>query len=439
MALRKLTARFVESTTSNGTRSEIRDAIVRGLEFRVSAGGSKVWAYRYRRPSDGSKRTVTLGGYPEFSLEDARKWATDIRSGLARGIDPAAERDRRKVAETFEEIAADWVERHGKPNKSARALRDDLSMLERHVLPEIGHLKGVDVTKRDLIQLLDKVAAKEDARNTKNGEARRLTHRPNRVFELVRAIFRWAVGRDLLAEDPTRGLSPPIKKEKPRERELSPDEIKLLWEFLERAPAAPRLQRGQSDVPMSRATAISLLLSLVTAQRIGEVTGIALSELNLNDTAPMWTVPGERSKNGEPNRVPLSPLAVRLLREAMQLAEGSVWLFPSPKGDKPMGTHAPTRALGRAREALGIEDFRVHDLRRTAATRMAEMGINPHTISVVLNHVSARRGTITGKVYNRYSYDREKREALDGWGERLERIVSVSETCNVVGLVSRTV
>ena len=100
------------------------------------------------------------------------------------------------------------------------------SMLDRHICPEIGAMKAGEITKRDVIRLLDAVAAKVDARQErKDGTRRRsrkLTHRPNRVFELVRAIFRWAVGRDLLKVDPTFGLSPPIKKEKARERELSP-------------------------------------------------------------------------------------------------------------------------------------------------------------------------------------------------------------------------
>ena len=110
-----------------------------------------------------------------------------------------------------------------------------------------------------------------------------------------------------------------------------------------------------------------LKLALTTAQRIGEVTGIAMSELSLNGTAPTWTVPGDRSKNGQPNRVPLSPAAVQLIMEARQLADGP-WLFPSPKGVGPIDPHAPTKALERARSAIGIEDFRIHDLRRTAAT-----------------------------------------------------------------------
>ena len=97
-----------------------------------------------------------------------------------------------------------------------------------------------------------------------------MTHRPNRVFELVRAIFRWAIGRDLLAVDPTLGLTPPIRKEKPRERDLSPDEIRRLWVALDKAPVG-RTPRSEGDFPMTRATALAIKLALVTGQRIGEV------------------------------------------------------------------------------------------------------------------------------------------------------------------------
>ena len=160
-------------------------------------------------------------------------------------------------------------------------------MLARHVLPEIGSMRAAEVTKRDVIRLLDTVAAKGDARQEQKGArkptaARRLTHRPNRVFELVRAIFRWGVGRDVLKADPTFGVSPPIKNEKPRERELSADEIRTLWSALDRAPAGrTSLRRVAGDFPMRRATALAIKLALVAAQRIGEVSGIALAELEL--------------------------------------------------------------------------------------------------------------------------------------------------------------
>ncbi len=309
-------------------------------------------------------------------------------------------------------------------------------MLKLHINPEIGSMKAIEVKKRDIIKLLDAVQAKGDARAKDADAARRMTHRPNRVFEVVRTIFRWAISRDVLQIDPTAGVSPPIKREKARERELTPDEMRTLWKALEATPVerrklpkgAPTGERvvGRSELHMTRPTALAIQISLATAQRIGEVAGIAKSELDLDDIAPMWIIPRERTKNGEPNRVPLSSLALKLIRVAMGLSEGNkTWLFPSGiDPDKPIDPHAPTKAVERSRAALGIDNFRIHDLRRTAATGMAKLGVNPHTISLVLNHISVRRGTITGKVYDQYSYDPEKRDALTRWSAQLEKVVA---------------
>jgi integrase len=282
------------------------------------------------------------------------------------------------------------------------------------------------IGRRELNRLLSDAKSATDGRkgHLKPGhKVRRLTHRPNRVFELTRTVVRWAVEQEILTANPMLGMKRPIRKEAPRERTLSPAEIQTLWSALDKVPTKQATWKRQDGaLPMSRATALTMKLSLTTAQRIGEVSGIALSELDLNDTTPMWIIPSSRAKNREPHRVPLSPLALQLIGEARDLGGSSPWLFPSPNGEGGIDPHASTKALGRARAAIGLDDFRVHDLRRTAATHMAEMGINPHTISLVLNHISIRRGTITGKVYNQYSYDREKREALNTWGARLERL-----------------
>jgi integrase len=435
MAVVALTARYVETIKAPDGCLEIRDAKVRGLELRVFPSGAKTWAIRYRRKPDGRKRTHTLGSFPALTLEEARNAAEDARRIVARGGDPAdAERAQREAerarldAQTFGGLAVDWVWRHGRPNKARKTLRGDIQMLRRHVLPVLGDLKATDVTKRDVITMLDAVRAKPDGRVVakRKRAVRRMTHQPNRVFELVRSIFRWAVGRDLLQVDPTLGLSPPIKKEKPRERELSPDEIRALWLALDRAPAVRQhWKRQPDDFPMRKATAIAIKLALVTAQRIGEVTGLPLAEIDIS--AAMWKLPSERSKNGQAHRVPLSPLALQLIGEAKALSGDGLWLFPGADGDGPIEASAPTRALERALPKIGVAHFRVHDLRRTAATRMEESGVPPHVVAQVLNHVSVSKGTITKKVYSLYTYDREKREALDKWAAQLNRIVAAPE------------
>jgi integrase len=430
MARINLTDAFVKALRCERGQKvkEVRDAEVRGLELRVTASGVKTWRLHYTRRSDGRRRAVSIGAYPALSLKAARSKSRGFQAEIENEeikADPATTRQIRRRAQTFSEIADEWLDRHGRPNKSPRALRDDISMLDRHIRPRIGAMRVTAIAKRDVIQLFDEVAAQSDARRGRKSD-RKMTHRPNRVFELVRAIFRWAVGRDLLTVDPTLGLAPPIRKEKPRERDLSPEEIRQLWSALDEAPVRRTPRHSEGNFPMTRSTALAIKLALVTGQRIGEVACIAASELSLNDGAPLWTIPGDRTKNGQPNRVPLSLLALKLIAEASQLAGECPWLFPSPNGDGPIDSHAPTRALARARDAIGLDDFRIHDLRRTAATRMAELGVNPHTISMILNHVSARQGTITSKVYVQYSYDREKRDALAAWGARVEEIVSVT-------------
>jgi integrase len=164
----------------------------------------------------------------------------------------------------------------------------------------IGTVKAVEISKRDVIRLLDAVAKTPDAGNTDGAASRKMTHRPNRVFELVRAIFRWAVGRDLLQVDPSWGLSPPIKREEEHEHNLSLDEVAQFWAALDRTPETRRSTRGlsrgervvgESDVPLTRVTALALKLSLVTGQRIGEVAGIEIKAIDFSPLTPVWTVP----------------------------------------------------------------------------------------------------------------------------------------------------
>jgi integrase len=155
---------------------------------------------------------------------------------------------------------------------------------------------------------------------------------------------------------------------------------------------------------------------LLTAQRGGEVLGMRWAEVDFSDGC--WTIPEERSKNGLSHRVPLSKPALALLEKERLLRGESSWVFPSASGLSPLA--GIQKAIQRVRRRAGI-DLRGHDLRRTAASNMASMGIPRLVIARVLNHVE----TGVTAVYDRHSYDREKREALEAWGRRLEEIVRV--------------
>jgi integrase len=430
MPVVNLTARYVETVKAQGAPLDIRDAKCKGLELRIGTGGGKSWALRYYRLSDGKKRTMRLGSFPTMGLDEAREAAADAKRDVAKGGDPATGKQVAREAPTFRQLAQQWQEDYAEANRSKRVRADDKSVLDRHVLPVIGDMKAHAVARADIGRLLNAAKKAQDGRAGHDTE-RRLTHRPNKVHEVVRAVYRWAVSEGLVAVDPMQGRKRPIRKEAARERVLTAAEVRTIWTALDRAPAARergadgRIQpKREGEIPLLKATALAMKLSLVTAQRIGEVSGIPLAELDLNEVAPVWTIAGSRTKNGEAHRVPLSPLAVRLIEEAKALAGESAWLFPAPGGKAPVDPHAATRALVRARPSIGVVDWRIHDLRRTAATMMGEMDVKPHVISYVLNHVSATKGMVTGRHYNQFTYDPEKREALTAWGARLERIIS---------------
>ena len=332
---KKLTARFVETVTTDRPRIEFFDADEDGLMLRVTKDGTRTWAFRYRRKSDGKRQFITLGRFPELRLEQARNAAATARLSASQGGDPASGVQVRKAAPTFIEVVSEWQANHAASNRSDHVRANDQSILNRYVLPSIGAMKVHDVGRRELSAMLTSVRVAKDGRAKRDSgdKPRRLSHQPNRTFELTRAILRWALENGIIEVDPTLGMKRPVKKEAARERALSSDEIATFWKNVNQLPT-PALQ-------------IALKLSLVTGQRIGEVCGIAMSELVLDGPAPVWVLPRERAKNDESSRVPLSQLAMSLIRAALEIQKpregggdkiGSPYLFPArAKRDKSHG------------------------------------------------------------------------------------------------------
>jgi integrase len=146
----------------------------------------------------------------------------------------------------------------------------------------------------------------------------------------------------------------------------------------------------------------------------------------------VWTIPAAKAKNNTPHRVPLSALAIELLEEVKKINNGSRWLFPAIKKDKPITGEAIAKALLRSIAAIGTEPFTPHDIRRTAATHMTSMGIARLVVSKILNH--ADNNTVTS-VYDRHSYDAEKRHALEAWSQQLSKICEgKGSTDNIITL-----
>jgi integrase len=219
----------------------------------------------------------------------------------------------------------------------------------------------------------------------------------NRVFEVTRRLYTWAIGKDLVETSPCVGLSKP-SPETQRDRVLTEDEIRAVWTACEAEPGI---------------IADAFRLMLVTAQRRGEVLSMRWQDVD----GTWWTIPAELAKNGLAHRLPVNPQALAILERLRKRARGP-WVFPSPTTDRPIEN--PQKAAERLRERSKVPDLRLHDLRRTAASLMTGMGIPRLTVKKILNH--AERDVTA--VYDRHSYDGEKRTALEAWGRRLEAIVS---------------
>jgi integrase len=392
---RRFTDKFIESLKpKKAARFEVYEG--GGFAIRVSPAGGKTWIWFYRFAN--RHRRMTLGEYPSTGLADARVKLAEARKLLESGVDPGEREVERhkaeRTAETVAELAEAYLEKWARPRK--RSAAEDERILRKDVLPAWGKRKAKDVARRDVIALLDAIVDRGSPIAA------------NRTLAVVRRMFGWAVSRDIVGASPCVAVKAPAK-ERRRDRVLSADEIAALWRALD-----------NPELAMSPAIRLALKFQLVTAQRKGEVIAAEWSEFDRDGR--VWTIPAAKAKNGLPHRVPLSPLALAIFDE-IEAATGSKgsprWLFPSPKGDGPVGGQSVDHAMHRNRDALGIGDATPHDLRRTAASHMTSVGIARLVVSKILNH--AEPGVTA--VYDRHSYDSEKRAALTAWGGRLKEII----------------
>jgi integrase len=311
-----------------------------------------------------------------------------MQRSVGLGIDPAAAKKAERLADSFAKLAEHYLERYAMPRK--KSWREDARIIANKLNPSFGNMRAQDVTRADVRMLCEKVAE----------------HAPieaNRTLATCRKLYNWAISQDLVETNPCFQIQAP-GQERRRDRVLSDDEICTVWKDLE------------NEEP--RMTAI-MRLRLITAQRGGEVAAMERDELDL--AGGWWTIPAEKAKNGLAHRVPLTAPAVKILEQAIATGESS-YVFPAPlsKRKAPTSKFDLTKVTERIRRRTGIKDLAAHDLRRTAASRMTGMGIPRLTVSKILNHVEPG---VTA-VYDRHSYDREKREALEQWALRLRIIVS---------------
>jgi integrase len=388
------------------------DDAVPGFGVRARAGGSKVYVVQY---AIGEKtRRMSLGKVELQSVDKAREKAKDILAAVRLGQDPAGDkqRDRATATETFKAVADRFLtfqKAHGGPN--GRGLRPrSFDDIERHLLVHGKSLHGLllgKIQRQDVANVITAVRAKGAAVTA------------NRVRATLSSFFGWAISEGLAEHNPVTGTK--RTEEQSRERVLSFDELRLIWNALEE----------------DHFGAIIKLL-LLTGQRAAEISGLKWSELK--DDA--FVLPSERTKNGREHTIPLSG-AVRAIIDAQPRRQGSDGKLRDlifGYSDGPFSGWTGSRKLLNDRIEKGtgspLPHWTPHDLRRSFATHASKLGIQPHVIEAILNHVSGFRAGVAG-IYNRNPYDAEKRTALDLWANHLLALVE-NRTSNVVSFSTAT-
>jgi integrase len=402
-----MTAAMVEKIKPTERRIEQPDSMVKGLMLIVQPTGAKSWQVRYR--AGGLRRRMGLGSYPAVSLANARKSANAALLEVLQGNDPVGEREAKKTLQLSDRdkvgaLIEQFAKRHLSTLKSGETAKRELN---RHVVSVWGERDIHDIQKRDVIDLLDRIA-----------DSGRVVS-ANRVRAYLNKFLSWCVERDILDQSPAMGVKP-VAKEKSRDRVLSDEEIRWLWEACQRE-GHPWGHLGK--------------LLLLTGQRVGEVVGMTDREVG----GDLWHLAGERTKNGRAHNVPLSQ-ATRMALDDVERIKGDAGLIMTTNGKTPLsGFHKgrnrlADRMIEVASEEMGqaveIPHWTFHDLRRTAATGMARLGIPVRVTEAVLNHVSGSGGGIVA-VYQRHDYAEEKRAALEAWARFVSDLVE-DKSVNVV-------
>lgn len=419
------TDHHVRALQPGPTPIDVRDGELRGLILTVLPSGRKQFSIRYR--VRGRQRRLVLGEYPGLSLAQARKHARKAQTGIDEGRDLAGERQAAKLArtDTVKALVDDYLAKHARPFK--KSADEDARVLTVDVLPTWGDRSVRDLTRRDVRALIE-------------GIATRAPIMANRTLALVRKMLNFAVDHDWIEANPAARVQKPAP-ETSRERVLTDDELRRFWRVLSHppttadrpAPGRPRANGAGDDplCPISARLAALLKVRLLTAQRGGEVARMRWADLDRD--AGWWTIPSRDTKNGEPHRVALVADAIALI-DAQQAQKESDDEDEDVREYVFVGRGASIRDRAKKAPAaiarvLGFE-FRGHDLRRTAATRMAAAGIPSDHIAKVLNHVEG--GPRATRVYDRHGYDPEKRVALETWARTLTAILDGKDSSKVV-------
>jgi integrase len=433
VAKRDFTDRFLKSIkpADPGKRLIIYDAQVPGFGIRVTersredSKGSFVLVARF--PNSDNPVPRRIGDYPMLSLAKARQIAREWREDLRQGIDPKAKeaerrrQEQRRRADTFAAVFSAYADEHLSTLRTGAEVK---RAVEAHVVPRWGQRPLTDIRRADVNELV---------RELRKGAP----IRANRTLAYCKTFFRWAVDQELIEASPAAAVKRPAK-EVQRDRVLTDAEIRAIWQAC-----------GELGV-FGRA----FKMLLACGQRRSEVGEMTWREIDRPNR--LWTLSRERTKADRAHEVPLSTLALSIIEDCPRLGEyvfstgrsgtariGSAasaarpisgWSKAKAALDKLALTKANAIASERGEDApTDCSNWHLHDLRRTAATHMAKLGIDRVVIAKILNHAERE---VTA-IYDRHRYEAEMRRALEAWGQRLQEIVSGSDDDRVVSLATR--
>jgi integrase len=361
------------------------DDDIAGFGIRLREGGSRTWIYRYRRGS--KQRSMKLGSAKSVTLGVARENASKLEAEVRLGGDPALKNQAANLAadNTFGVLANQYLEA-----RKSKWRPKSCAQYQRHLLKYAKPLHRLPITavsQRNIANLLTDITKE-------SGEAT-----SNRLRSTLCSLFSWVIKEGIRLPEGNVASYTNKHAEKSRDRVLTDGELKTIWR----------------DCPDSDFGAIIKLL-ILTGQRANEIGGLRWDEVHDEQIV----LPSLRTKNKRTHIVPLSDPAKVILGRFR--ADGRTHVFGRADTIGFDGWGFAKRTLDARIAGKPLPHWTIHDIRRTVATRMAELGVQPHIIEAVLNHVSGHKGGIAG-IYNRATYDKEKREALNLWAEHVTALV----------------
>ena len=383
----RLTQAAVNALKPASKQYDIFDAQVPGFGVRISPGGAKSYCMLYRL--HGRSKRVTIGRVEILTLNAARDLAREIAVKARQGIEWKAERrtysDEAEPGQDFSSIAANFISHIRGRLSSAKEAEQ---MMNRIFISRWGKKKIGEVTRREVVGALDEIG-------TDSGRSA-----ANHAFALIRRFFNWCVERGLLSETPCRGLKSPFRNVS-RDRVLTKPELQQIW-----------LAAEQMDYPFG----FFIQVLMLTGQRRNEVAKLRWSHLDFDKC--LWVQPAASNKARRLHIVPLSPSVIELLKSLPRLHEDLV--FPARGGNN--GISGFSKWKHQLDDLSGTSEWRLHDIRRTVTTGMAELKVPYNVADLILNHRSSALSGVAG-IYNRHEYLDERREALEKWAKHVSQLV----------------